>query len=244
MKKIIKGILTSMIVIALFGCQTQNPEEIAYNEAKTLLENGEYDSAIKEFEKLGDYEDSEEMVLESYYQYGVYLFEEKRFQESVQAFEKCPDYKDSNEQRDRTMLVYVKLHKNNMDNLSRRYLDDLCERGNEEALQLRGDWQQLTVTEWKSYGGYDADGNKVSNYWFFLDAPYTYTVNGMTYEFTYPDGVQFSGTVNGAKTGEPFDLTYDVFQGPSKIEHSADKGTHCVFWDKDGNVIGDFYLGD
>lgn len=52
----------------------QNKKLEKYNQAKTSLETGKYDVAIEQFQELGDFENSQEMVLECIYQKGQMYF--------------------------------------------------------------------------------------------------------------------------------------------------------------------------
>lgn len=66
-----------------------------YSQAVERLEKGEYDIAKKMFETLGDYKDSEDLVLETCYQKAQYLVEEKDYQGAIDILVKNSDYKKS-----------------------------------------------------------------------------------------------------------------------------------------------------
>ena len=80
-----------------------------YLYAMALYESGEYEQARKEFEKLGDYKDSEDYIekcqtamdvdekLEKQYEYALKLMSEKKYKEAIEALIGMDDYKDSAE---------------------------------------------------------------------------------------------------------------------------------------------------
>ena len=90
----------------------ENKED--YEKALELLENKEYDKALKLFKELGDYEDSEDQVkkLEQWakdYAAAVKLIEDGKPDEALEAFKKLGDYADAKEQTDKleTQVKYA-----------------------------------------------------------------------------------------------------------------------------------------
>jgi tetratricopeptide (TPR) repeat protein len=85
----------------------------AYNEAKDLLESGEYLDAAAAFKNLGGFLNAEEMVEESYeqkrmsdYNYAIALREAGNYDEAMAEFEYLGDYSDSKQQYCQTAYEY------------------------------------------------------------------------------------------------------------------------------------------
>lgn len=68
-----------------------------YNSALSMMEAGEYDSAIEAFEKLGDFQDSSEQVKEATYRKASDLLEQDLFSAAEPIFASIEDYKDAKE---------------------------------------------------------------------------------------------------------------------------------------------------
>ena len=79
-----------------------------YNQAKSSLDAGRYNDAIEQFQKLGDFENSEEMILECVYQKGQmyfgYINSIKNIgycDDAINCFNEVVKYKDSKEMIDK-----------------------------------------------------------------------------------------------------------------------------------------------
>lgn len=88
--------LVCAVLLTLVGIFILRPF-ILYNQATTLLEQGQYDEAITVFESLGEYKDSATMVMEASYQKGEYLLDSGLFDEAIEVFTNLEDYKQSME---------------------------------------------------------------------------------------------------------------------------------------------------
>ena len=66
-----------------------------YNNALSLVEQGQYDQAISIFNDLGDYKDSKDQLIETRYLKGCSLLSGGYYSEAISTFEKLGDYKDS-----------------------------------------------------------------------------------------------------------------------------------------------------
>ncbi|MCI8714143.1 MAG: hypothetical protein HFH23_18335 [Ruminococcus sp.] len=100
-KKIgIIGAICAVIIIALIAF-LGTKDLRAYNSAKKLLENGNYQEAQKIFKELDDYKDSKEQVYECDYQRALSLIKEEKYSESLEIFTSSlkTEYKDSEEQK-------------------------------------------------------------------------------------------------------------------------------------------------
>lgn len=66
-----------------------------YKEGIEKMEAGEFEAAIKELEKAGDYADAKAKIQYIYYSYGTILLSNKEFEKSRSAFEKAGVYSDA-----------------------------------------------------------------------------------------------------------------------------------------------------
>lgn len=70
-----------------------------YNKAVAMMENGEYESALAEFEKLGSYKDSQIKIEEAQkgvlYNEGVSYYEKAEYTNAIDCFSSIEDFKDS-----------------------------------------------------------------------------------------------------------------------------------------------------
>lgn len=66
-----------------------------YKAAEALVSEKKFDEAIGEFEKLNDFKDSQNKVLETHYKKAEYLLETKSYKKAVAEFEAAGDYNDA-----------------------------------------------------------------------------------------------------------------------------------------------------
>jgi len=91
MKKIVLGLMAGLIVLALFvGCSGNT-----YEKAMSLYEEGNFAEAEKIFAKLGDYEDSAEMVKKCRYETAMAFYNEAKFAEAQKIFDELGKYEKS-----------------------------------------------------------------------------------------------------------------------------------------------------
>lgn len=112
-KKIFAGIIVIIIIIIFAFCGYLLVENYfiplkTYNSAIALVNNKDYDEAIKIFEKLNGYKDSEEQIIETHYLKGIDLYESKKYKDAISVFGKVSlGYKD----RDKYVEECQKLQK-------------------------------------------------------------------------------------------------------------------------------------
>lgn len=96
-KRVTKIVLfvIAVLIIGGAGLYFLTANSRAYNKAAKEYENKEYKNASEEYEKLGKYKDSAEMLKKSAYKYGEELFNSEKYKEAKAYFEKSKDYKDS-----------------------------------------------------------------------------------------------------------------------------------------------------
>lgn len=78
-----------------------------YKAAIALATNQEFDSAIKEFEKLNTFKDSKKKVLETHYKKAEYLLEADSYQEAISEFEAADKYKDASDRINATKYLWA-----------------------------------------------------------------------------------------------------------------------------------------
>jgi len=88
--------LVAIIASVLIYQNIIQPSRI-YGSALALMETGDYEEAAAIFELLGDYRDSEKMLIESYYSQALSLFDVGRYSEAEIYFAQLGDYRDSEE---------------------------------------------------------------------------------------------------------------------------------------------------
>lgn len=77
---------------AFIFCLTGCGEKKKYDEALSLFEAGSYEEAQQKFSELGDYEDSQQLVI---YIDAETLYEAESYEEALEKFSELGDYKDS-----------------------------------------------------------------------------------------------------------------------------------------------------
>lgn len=83
---------TALLTVAITLCGCTGAD---YNKAKELYDSGKYEQAASVFEKLGDYEDSEEMLTKSKYRQARELFDEQSYEQAAQIFSELGAYEKS-----------------------------------------------------------------------------------------------------------------------------------------------------
>ena len=89
-KAIIVAILGIFLTLALTGCKNTK-----YTEAMSLYANEDWEQAIEIFTELGDYEDSQNMVLKCYYYKAKELAENGDYENAIDIFTELGNYEDS-----------------------------------------------------------------------------------------------------------------------------------------------------
>ena len=84
----------AVVILALLAVFVLVPG-LKYNHAKNLLENGNYELAYSEFEKLDGYADSENMLLECRYVQAIKYRDVGDYELANKIFESLGDYRDS-----------------------------------------------------------------------------------------------------------------------------------------------------
>lgn len=109
---LIPGIVVLIIGLMFFASYRQKQlTQKTYQNAVAMLEAGDYDGAIAEFEALGEYGDAGEMALEAMYQKGMSYMKPESYSSAIRIFQDLGNYKDSAEQ-----LALAKQQKQEADN--------------------------------------------------------------------------------------------------------------------------------
>ena len=127
MKKIKNTIIAiiAVIVIAVASVFVYNnviKPMTTYNSAVKLVEENQFDEAIRVFESLGDYKDAEEQILATKYAKGVYLRDNKDFYGAEKIFKELGEYVDAVTQITETYYAESKNHMANLEYEDAYYL--------------------------------------------------------------------------------------------------------------------------
>lgn len=102
-QKIVFVVIASILALAalsiggFFGYKYYFEPLGRYNTAKALVQEQKFDDAIKEFEKLGDFKDSKNKILETHYNKAKYLLKEKDYEAVVTELELAKSFKGAEE---------------------------------------------------------------------------------------------------------------------------------------------------
>lgn len=91
-KVTIFGVIVVCIILAIIGSTTKPAK---FFMAKVYIAKGSYSSAIKIYQKLGDYKDSEQRIIDCHYKNGLSFEKKGSYIKSVKAFAAARNYKDS-----------------------------------------------------------------------------------------------------------------------------------------------------
>ncbi len=98
---VIIGITAAIVVIGIIGMIVSNViiPEIKYNNASSLLQNGDYDLAADAFKELGSYKDSDDKYIEAgkakKYHEAQKAMAAEEYKEAIEGFESTKGYLDS-----------------------------------------------------------------------------------------------------------------------------------------------------
>lgn len=92
---ILLTLLAVGIIVSIFIGNQNYLQLKKYMDASNLINQKKFSEARAEFEELGDFKNSKNKIIESYYEEGKYLLGEREFDAAREAFTKAGDYKDS-----------------------------------------------------------------------------------------------------------------------------------------------------
>lgn len=78
-----------------------------YNAAIALVDSKKFDDAIEEFNKLNEFKDSKEKVLQTHYKKAEYLLESNLYEKAVAEFEAAGEYKDAVDRVNATKYLWA-----------------------------------------------------------------------------------------------------------------------------------------
>lgn len=94
--RIIRGLIIAIIIIGLIIAASQGGTYVAYSNAMSEYNNGNYETAIMLFESLpADYKDVSYMIDDAKYQNAMQYFESEDFMTAESLFESIAHYSDS-----------------------------------------------------------------------------------------------------------------------------------------------------
>lgn len=171
-------VITSILLFSVFS------KVIKYNEAMDYMSKNEYSNAIKIFEELGDYKDSEKKLKETKYNKIIYEIDNymydgtidndyriKQKKEQENELQQLGDYKDS--------VIYLKNIQNNLANLyfengdfeeAKKYYELIKEsydvESNLEYIDILSKFQGKWIGVNGNSTGMKIKGTKIKVYWF------------------------------------------------------------------------------
>ena len=104
---IVTIIILSLVIVGIVGIgayyllsdnaeeETISSEQVMYDEAVSLLDEGKFEEAKKKFEDLGSFSDSENMVKECDYKFAETKADDRKYLEAYELYESLGDYKES-----------------------------------------------------------------------------------------------------------------------------------------------------
>lgn len=92
---ILLTLLAVGIIVTIFIGNQNYLQLKKYMDASNLINQKKFNEARAEFEELGDFKNSKNKIIESYYEEGKFLLSEREFDAAREAFTKAGDYKDS-----------------------------------------------------------------------------------------------------------------------------------------------------
>lgn len=90
------GVIVACIILIIIGSTTKPAK---FFLAKVYIAKGSYSSAIKVYQKLGNYKDSEQRIIDCHYRNGMSFKKRGKYISSVKAFAAAGNYKDSEAQK-------------------------------------------------------------------------------------------------------------------------------------------------
>ena len=92
--KIVFSLIVICFAIIIFYVNVIVPND-KYNQAVELSNSGQYEEAIKIYKELGNYKNSQRLILENKYNLAVEFTNNKQFEKAIEIFAELGDYKDS-----------------------------------------------------------------------------------------------------------------------------------------------------
>ncbi len=216
-----------------------------YAYAKKCYDSKKYAEASTYFFAVKGYKDAETLGNESCYKVGVDYLESKKYELAVRYLEKISGYSDAKTKVSAAKYGYVKEHKNNKDRTTYKYLKTLKADGYLDSSAIFKElyaWKLVVTAVNSSWSG-TVNQTSISKYSAVIfhykltggepGGETTITVKFRTpehsgsYVFDSPDGRGYTGAY-GWENG--------IYQKP---QYGKTGTLTCVFYDSDGNKIGE-----
>lgn len=147
-----------LIILLIMGCTS---DEDKYQSAMKLIENNNYDEAIKQLEVIQNYKDSKEIIKNnSIYNDAVKLFNKKDYKKSITKFESISTYRDSKdyiskindvfslEDNEKIYQISIKMYENNDLAFAKKKFEELGDyKDSKEYLDKIRQKQEITYNE-------------------------------------------------------------------------------------------------
>ena len=180
--------------------------QITLNNAQKQIENNEYEKAIDTLLPFYKNDTILNLLLKTYYDYGILLYDNKEIYKSISYLEKAKDYKDSSDLIIDMKKEYIDSHNDNKDHILLGFINDLeytkyKDEANKKLIEIYGFKGTINLA--------DTSGNKIKN----TDVPNEY---------------RLILNVTGGRENETGDFNwyeYDKNYNPISL------GTHCKLAD-------------
>lgn len=156
------GIIIFVIILSIF--MNFYIKKKTYNQAEMLLKEKLYDDAINKYEKIKEYNDSSEKIIECTYLKAEYMFENGNYEDADKIWNSIIDYKDS---KDNSIIAKYELSKQyaENENYKEAYINIIKLGNYENANELSNLYFNLMLEQAKAgdnifYGKYEQDGNE------------------------------------------------------------------------------------
>ena len=172
MKKISILLTAILMVLVLASCQGGQ-----YKKAMAHYDAGEYEKAIELFTKLGDYENSAEMLKDSKYLLAIKYYEAKDFENAKALFDELSDYKDSPEQLKNTKrAIMFEEYKDVVSSIKKRFW--YCNGGSDTTLGKLSFKGENAIIEKVYFDGNGKHNGDTDTYTYSIDEKYITLMKG------------------------------------------------------------------
>ena len=220
-----------------------------YKQAENLLASGQYQEAIAAFERLGEYSDSPERVLDIHYKQAENLLASGQYQEAIAAFKNLGNYSDAKERAEqlregitmRSTISAGAFHTVGLQSDGTVVAVGKNENGQCDVSQWK-DIVAVSAGKWHTVG-LQSDGTVVavgSNWAGQCDVSQWQDIVAVSAGLGHTVGLQSDGTVVAA--GDNVFGQCDVSQWKDIVAVSAG-GSHTVGLKSDGTVVAVGYNG-
>jgi tetratricopeptide (TPR) repeat protein len=245
-KKVAISCIVLLCIVGIATCGWLAYYEHQYRQAKEILDKRMFSIARDAFVELGNYKNSEEMVLEVDYQEASMLFDGGAYQPALAMFEELGEYKDSNKKAKESQYRYILNHYNNYNTDTYLYLKELSKLDYKDCQELFEKLYEWKVSVVATNSDMDDDGTNLGEisrgeaviYHIELTGGRPNSSTRITVKSKLPNGQEvefvFSDEWEHGDTGW-YGWTEGIYSDPKTGETGSLKS---IFYDDEGNMIG------